>query len=320
MYYITTDRKRWKEKKSAASVTSKRLSDMGFKKRSIRMSACSSVLASRYCGECNIRYITKLQLCRDRLCSICQWRRGLALKRRLKKILSDKENNVSLPRYVFMTLTARNCEWEKLGEDIKNIMGAWGRLSRRKKFREAFTGWCRVMEVTLGKDGKAHTHLHILIQTKAGENYFSADNPSYISQAELAELWRKALKADYLPVVDVRAVRSGGCGRAAGYITKYITKSADISGLSDNEYRHYVNGIHGARLWTVGGSWAGKIKDDEIDNNLHSDVEASATASPDEECNCPLCGAAMELMIERWTNGDYIIVAGAWAEKVKDGG
>lgn len=104
-------------------------------------------------------------------------------------------------RFIFLTLTVENCRIEALRETLQGMGKAWGRFIKRKEFSSVM-GWVRTTEVTRENGGYAHPHFHVLLMVPG--SYFGRD---YVKQEQWAEAWRGALRADYTPVVDVRAVR-----------------------------------------------------------------------------------------------------------------
>lgn len=140
------------------------------------------------------------QFCRVRLCPICQWRRSLMWIARfhqaIPKILKDNPTT----RFVFLTLTVKNCELAELRSQISELNKAWQRLSQRKAFPAL--GWVKSIEVTRGKDGTAHPHIHAVLMVQA--SYFSH---GYVTQAKWTELWQSCLRVSYTPMVNVKAVR-----------------------------------------------------------------------------------------------------------------
>lgn len=306
MYYTTSDRESWTEKKKASRLVARRLHILSsnlmlhsggkltkdkdkaerLERRAVRMGSCAGKLHFRACPECNIRYMVGgAHLCKDRLCPVCSWRRAKALSRRLKDIVSDNSG-----RYVLLTLTVKNCDWSKLKTTIKNMLCAWGKLSRRARFKRAFSGWVRTLEITRGKDGLAHPHLHILLQTTEG--YFSKTGSLWIPQDEWAILWARALGVDYRPVVDVRAVKD--VGGAIREVTKYIAKDAQVSGLSDDDFLAYAEAVAGVRTWAAGGTM--RRADADVTEKELLEGEGSA---PTE---CPICGREMVETEDIWSN------------------
>jgi plasmid rolling circle replication initiator protein Rep len=105
-------------------------------------------------------------------------------------------------RYLFLTLTVRNCEIEQLRDTLSWMNKAWLRLTKRKEFQAL--GWVKSVEVTRNSnDNSAHPHLHVLLMVRS--NYFST---GYISQARWRSLWQECLRADYLPVVNIKTIKN----------------------------------------------------------------------------------------------------------------
>lgn len=141
------------------------------------------------------------QFCRCRHCTICQWRRSLMWTARFLKafpaILRDYPNT----RFIFLTLTIRNCDIEELRSKLDWMNQSWKRMSHRKQFPAI--GFARSTEVTRGKDDSTHPHFHVLLMVDPG--YFAGKN--YLSQQDWTELWRSCLQIEYTPIVHVKAVK-----------------------------------------------------------------------------------------------------------------
>jgi len=142
-------------------------------------------------------------------------------------------------RYVFLTLTVKNCPVSDLRATVQHMSKSWNRLTNRKAFPAI--GFVRSLEVTKETDtydktskklirkarpDYAHPHFHILLALPP--SYFGGN---YLSTAKWAALWQTALKADYLPVCDVRIVKA---------------KKTDLSENSD-----YLDGIKAAIVETI---------------------------------------------------------------------
>lgn len=308
MYYITSDREIWTRKKLASRVAARRmfaisenfmlhsegkLSDKrakadAWRRRAARVASCAERLSFRACPECNIRYITHAELCKDRLCPICAWRRSRALAARLRGLVSDNK------RYVLLTLTIKNCPWQALGEYLKRMLAAWTKLQRRSRFKAAFPGWVRTVEITHGKNGLAHPHLHILLETNA--HYFDKQSDLWISHQEFVEMWRKCLAVEYNPTVDIRAVKN--IGGAVAEVTKYIAKDVQIDGLCDTDFLCYAEAIAGVRTWAAGGTMRAmneEIADEEL-------LKVEGTDREDDKYVCPICGRMMIEEEDAWSN------------------
>ncbi len=121
---------------------------------------------------------------------------------RFFKALPKITEDYPTARYIFLTLTVRNCELTELRETLKGMNQAWQRMIQRKQFPAL--GFARSTEVTRSKDGTAHPHFHALLMVKA--SYFNGTK--YLKQADWSELWQDCLRANYTPVVNVKAVKA----------------------------------------------------------------------------------------------------------------
>ncbi len=141
------------------------------------------------------------RFCRVRHCSICQWRRQLMwlarIKTHLPRILADYPKH----KFIFLTLTVRNCPLTELRSTLKTMSYAWVKLTMRKQFPAK--GWLRNVEVTRGQDDYAHPHYHALLMVPT--TYFRGDH--YLSQKKWTELWRSCMRLDYDPIVHVQAIK-----------------------------------------------------------------------------------------------------------------
>ena len=336
MYCITTDREMWTLKKRAARVMSRRIFDLGrkladsnaspqscseksskadrYKRRAERIGSCAHAVSSKVCPDCNIRYIFEVNLCKDRLCPVCAWRRGKALSSRLKRAVSYNvdRNPINPPRYVLLTLTLKNCDWLQLRENIERMMEGWKKLSRRAVFRRAVLGWARTFEVTRGRDGKAHPHFHVLLEVPP--EYFQENSALYLEHDALVRLWAQCLGVDYFPSVDVRAVRRGKIGGAIAEVTKYLAKGSDVEGLSDEEFEAYASAVAGVRAWGCGGSFREADAEMEAEELLGQDKEHGP------RCDCPLCGRELLEVMETWddTMKTYVVTRNEYAHEWED--
>ena len=93
----------------------------------------------------------------------------------------------------------------ELRDTLKHMNDSWQRLIQTKRFKSGVAGFLRTTEVTRGNDADmmAHPHFHALLLVKP--SYFKGQG--YIKQGDWTEMWRKALRADYLPSVNVKAVK-----------------------------------------------------------------------------------------------------------------
>jgi len=187
-------------------------------------------------------------------------------------------------RFLFMTLTIRNCEVKQLRATL-NLMGqAWQRLTQLRTWPAR--GWVRAVEITRSqKDRSAHPHYHCLLMVPPA--YFQGD---YLKQRAWAELWRQCLRINYRPVVDIRAVKLAlvpdtrrvnplpqNMWTAVAEILKYAVKPSDM--IRDHEWFLTLSDqLHKARAVAIGGILKRYIKEREKENLTEEPGEEPAVS------------------------------------------
>ena len=191
--------------------------------------------------------LDSVRFCRVRHCPVCQWRRSLMWKAKAYKILPTVMEVYPKYRWLFLTLTVRNCKVIELRDTLKWMSQSWRRMIERKKFPAV--GWIRSTEVTRDKDGLAHPHFHCLLLVKP--SYFSGQ--AYIKQKCWIEFWKSCLKVDYDPVVDIRAIkRDNSPVELVPEILKYCVKESDL--VADREwFVELTKQMHKMRTIATGG-------------------------------------------------------------------
>ncbi len=200
--------------------------------------------------------------CRVRGCPVCQWRRSLRHTARFLEMLPSLLKDHPRHKWVFLTLTVKNCNVNDLRPTIKDLGRAWQRLSQRQEFRNAVKGYVKNIEVTRSADGSAHPHLHVLLFVPDG--YFKKKE-MYITQARWTELWQDALRVDYSPVVNVKGLR-GDVEDAAREVLKYATKPEDLTADADWLVR-YLRQVHNLRFLSAGGIIKDYLSTEEPDED-----------------------------------------------------
>lgn len=208
-----------------------------------RIGACSGQLEFGWLsdpetGEKRLK-LKSCRFCRCRHCTICQWRRALMWTARFLRAMPAILRDYPTARFIFLTLTVKNCELTELRSILKDMNKAWQRMTERKIFPAI--GFARSTEVTRGKDDTAHPHFHVLLMVST--TYFNGHY--YLSQQDWTELWASCLRVNYTPIVNVKAVKPNKRWVAdnpgdlpaeqmlAGAIVetfKYSTKPADLVG------------------------------------------------------------------------------------------
>lgn len=145
--------------------------------------------------------------CKARLCPMCNWRRSLKIAFQNKKIV-QAVNEQQKVKWVFLTLTVRNVEGDNLKDAMDQMTSAWNRFAGYAKFKKSVKGYFRAMEVTRNWDkesewyGTYHPHFHVLLAVP--NDYFGRN---YIKQSEWTDMWQRAMKIDYVPIVHVAKVK-----------------------------------------------------------------------------------------------------------------
>lgn len=158
---------------------------------------------------------------------MCAWRRSLKTFGQVSKVMDYVEENYDY-KYIFLTLTVKNCYGEDLKDTLDLMTGSFNKLTRRKVFKDAVNGYFRSLEVTYNEEENTyHPHFHLILAVN--KSYFS-DTKSYLSQEDWTNLWKQSLKVDYTPIVDVRRIKASDddtYGKAIAETAKYTVKTND---------------------------------------------------------------------------------------------
>ena len=225
-----------------------------FQSYSDRIHFCSEfldfILSPADEGELKFK-LQNARFCRVRTCMVCCWRKSLKWKAKAYQMLPHFIEDFPAYRFLFITLTAKNCEIDELRNTLDWMNQSFTRLSRLKTFPGQ--GWVKSVEVTKGKRGDAHPHFHVLLGVRP--SYFGK---GYLSQKKWCQLWQKSLRVDYQPVLDIQALKArDSLISLIAEIIKYQTKPSNLIGhgtLEDREwFLEYTRQIHGTKTISVGG-------------------------------------------------------------------
>lgn len=264
--------------------------DLDMNRLADRIGGCSGYLWFQWtapddAGETRLK-LAQARFCRVRHCPVCQWRRALMWQARFLKALPEIQAQYPQARWIFLTLTIRNCELGELRATLQAMNQGWKRLIERQCWPAL--GFVRTTEVTKGQDGTAHPHFHALLMVPPA--YFGR---KYISQAEWVHLWRESMRLPYDPSVHVRVVRpkpaSAGADplealrAAAAEVLKYSVKPEDLA--TDPEWLGAITRqLHKLRFVATGGALRDVLREDspESDQDLvHVAGEEDAPADED---------------------------------------
>ena len=215
----------WKERKKDnlnLAESYKRLGD----KKYYRVLDCSTFLEFGVTKSSSLKLL-HANFCKVRLCPMCAWRRSLKIFGQVSKVMDHVEENYNY-RYIFLTLTVKNCYSEDLKNTLDLMTKSFNKLSERKAFKKAIKGYFRSLEITYNKENDTyHPHFHLILAVN--KSYFT-DKDYYLSQENWTNLWKESLQVDYTPVVDVRRVKSKdkNFSKVIAETAKYTVKSEDF--------------------------------------------------------------------------------------------
>lgn len=282
--------KPWDKHRTESDELAKLYQSIGRSRYSERIGDCSQWLT--YAMQSNDEGQVKLKLrearfCRVRYCPVCQWRRQLMWRAKFYKALPEIQKAFPTARWIFVTLTVKNCELGELRATLNWMNGAWSKLIRRKEFPAL--GFIKSVEVTRKpEDGTAHPHFHCLMLVPGG--YFKR---GYLSHAKWTELWQSCLKSEYAPRLDVRVVKStkgtsddspeasnAAMLRAICETLKYAVKPADL--LADPKWLdELTKQLHKTKAVSVGGCLKEFFSEDDPEDLINGEIEEGEKTEDD---------------------------------------
>lgn len=224
----------WRGKKIKNRYYAEILKILHFKKAN-NVHGCADEMSFKMTDDGYLR-LHQVWFCKSKLCPLCAWRRSMKFSYQNAEILSEAIKQKPKARFLFLTLTVKNVfDGEELDKTLKEMTKGFARLMKYKKVSKNLIGFLRATEVTVNDiDNSFHPHFHVLLMVKS--TYFKGEN-NYINQDEWTELWKKSMKLEYIPIVNVKAVR-GKTGNkndvksAVLETSKYPVKDSDY--LSNN--------------------------------------------------------------------------------------
>jgi len=238
-----------------------------------RIGTCAKLLEYALTSNDDGDVAFKLQtahFCRVRHCPVCQWRRSLKWQAKMFEAMPKIQEQYKTHRWVFLTLTVRNCDLQDLRDTVLDMNNAFARLTKLKRFPAI--GWIKSVEVTRNSEtGKAHPHFHCLMLVPP--SYFGK---AYIKQEDWRLLWQRCMRVDYLPVVNIKSVKPkknkltgeiDDIGQAIVETFKYSVKESDL--IADaNWLLELTNQLHQTRAISIGGVLKNFLKEEKDDDDL----------------------------------------------------
>jgi len=211
-------------------------------------------------------------------------------------------------RFIFLTLTLKNCTGDKLSETIDHMNNAFklmtDKTKRSNSVQKYILGYFKALEVTYNvKADTYHPHFHVVLAV--ADSYFTR---GFTKTEKWVEIWQKCLGIDYKPVVDVRSADIANKG-AICEITKYATKGEYLlDDISQEQAARAVivlaKALKNRRLVGFGGLFR------EVRKFLqHDDIEDGdlihITGEQDND-TCKICGSKLLEHMYEWRIGAYV--------------
>lgn len=289
----------WQGKKIMNVKYADLLQELNYKKAQ-NVRSCGEILKFKKREDGTLK-LEQAWFCKSRLCPMCNWRRSIKHSSQVIKIVDEAVKKYPKGRFLFWTLTTKNVfSGDELKTELARMNVAFNSMLKYKKVSKNILGYLKATEVTVNsKDGSYNQHLHILVFVKS--TYFKSSE-DYVSQVELTEFWRKALKIDYVPIVNVKAVKPKANKKEKGVIAavyetaKYPVKSIDY--LTDNHEENLQRvddlekGLKRKRLISFGGVFKEIRKELQLDDV--EDGNLIHVSSEDEELTTG------QVIVARW--------------------
>jgi plasmid rolling circle replication initiator protein Rep len=281
--------KPWDIHRAQSDELAKIYDSIGYDRYAERIGECSQLLTyalkATDDGEVKLK-LREARFCRVRHCMVCQWRRSLMWRARFFKALPEIQVKYPTGRWIFVTLTVKNCELTDLRVTLNWMNAAWHKLIKRKEFPAL--GFVKSVEVTRGVGGTAHPHFHCLMFVPAG--YFKR---GYISHAKWTSLWQSCLKTDYPPVLDVRVVKSKtttsndaqdssnqAIAEAVCETLKYAVKPSDL--LADPDWLgELTKQLQKTRAISIGGCLKEFFSEDDPEDLINGEIQEEEKSEDD---------------------------------------
>jgi len=250
-----------------------RTGDTDWYMRAYKTEQCGSYLEFALFQKTGMKLINA-NFCKDRLCLMCNWRRSLRTYSKVARIIDYlSQSSEKKYRFLFLTLTIRNCEPSELHQTINDIFYSFDKFLKNKRIKRMNKGFFRALEITINeKDRTFHPHLHCIL---AVNNSYFKDTKQYITQADFTNIWQASANLNYKPIVNIKPFRNND-NKGIAEATKYCIKldEAGLKKITLENLELLRNGIANRRLVGLGGiirQTAALLKIDINDDKVSED-------------------------------------------------
>lgn len=188
------------------------------KLRSMKIRHCASFLQFKvYDDKEQTKKLHRADFCEHPLCVMCAWRLSIKRTRELAEAVKILKEQNPDGRFYFLTLTVSN--WDKISKVRLKKLQKQGVEFIRKIL--GTTSYYVSLEITIGRDGMYHPHLHALVYTT---KYIDTTLDSIASyRKEWAKITKKRdMNYQILTVYPIARGKDGE--KSLHEVTKYILK------------------------------------------------------------------------------------------------
>lgn len=198
----------------------------------VRLELCADLLQFNLLSDGSKR-LKSAHFCRNRFCPMCTWRKSLKTYFQTDSVVSAILADKPKERFLFLTLTIRNVSSADLSQTLDRLNKAWSKIfSYRDRKRYYVDGAMKALEITYNSQTDTyHPHIHAILAVPP--TYFKHH---YIKQEEWRDIWQKALDVDYLPQVNIQAIKTT-TSKAVAEVAKYPVKMSKLFELARNNKR-----------------------------------------------------------------------------------
>jgi plasmid rolling circle replication initiator protein Rep len=249
-------------------------SELGELKLADSIKRCHSHLAVLTCGRHVPRLIPN-HVCEFRLCPDCGRRRARKLfNKYLPMLEAFKLHNHVTPVHLVLTQTHRA---ENLEQSVNRLRKPFEKLTRRRFWKDHFKGGMWSLEVTKGKDGFYHTHLHIIaFRTR----FFDIE----LLRSEWKVVTGDSENLHLKPILDDL---KGGLSETL----KYVAKPLSVEQFTAENLRHFLR-LKNMRFFGTFGEFRKFCRNYEPSDNADVSTlltDPSLSTQLTEGCVCPQC-------------------------------
>lgn len=259
---------------------------------------CASALVFAADSAGNKRLKTA-NFCRVRLCPMCSWRRSVKLFGQTARVAGEMLERYPKTRFLFLTLTVKNCKDVDLQGVLKNMDKAFSYITAAsrtfaaaKDFKKNLLGYMRATEITYNQhEDTYHPHFHCILAVKS--TYFGR---GYMNHDEWRELWKAAAGLDYEPEVRIQTIQAGkqnGMAGAVAEVAKYPVKASALLEV-ENEDRAVdalivlARAMQNRRMVTFGGVFKTIRAELKMQNVEAENADLKNTEQDDEKSFTPV--------------------------------